>query len=111
MRSLPAARLTLRRARSYGRAVSALLRFLLLVVAAIPVAGCSDGSTSAGALQTPPRNPFLADSDYSIGHGESAQQDSSPILGPIGPTEVRGAADIRYQALGPGHFGIGISSL
>jgi hypothetical protein len=58
----------------------------------------------------PPRNPFLADSDYAIGHGESAQQDSSPVRGPTGPSEVLAPADLRYQPLGPGHFGAGVSS-
>jgi hypothetical protein len=83
---------------------------LALALAALATSSCSDGSNTNASFRAPPRNPFLADSDYSIGHGESAQQDSSPILGPTGPTEVLSAADISYRALGPGHFGVGISS-
>ena len=49
-------------------------------------------------------------SDYSIGHAESAQQDSSPIAGPRGPSETLLPADISYQPIGPGHFGLGVSS-
>src|SRR5262249_33106443 len=94
----------------YGRAVSARLPLLLLASAAVSLLACSDGNDVPGASRAPPRNPFLADSDYSIGHGESAQQDSSPILGPTGPTEILGDGDVRYRPLGPGHFGIGISS-
>ena len=52
-----------------------------------------------------PRNPFLADSEYPIGHGRCDQQDNTAVTGPVGPTEVLGADDIQYAWLGPGHFG------
>lgn len=77
------------------------------------VAGCSDSASSpdsTAAPNLPPRNPFLADSAYSIGHADSAQSDSSPIEGPSGPSETLSSGDIAYQPLGPGHFGAGISS-
>jgi hypothetical protein len=81
------------------------------VAAALSLLGCSDaGPDAAKARNLPPRNPFLADSAYSIGHVDSAQSDSSPVAGPAGPSETLSAVDIRYQPLGPGHFGAGISS-
>lgn len=36
-------------------------------------------SIAANAVELPPRNPFLADSVYALGHGESAQQDASTL--------------------------------
>jgi len=81
-----------------------------VLAAALAAWACSDAPGGAPrASHDPPRNPFLADSSYAIGHVESAQQDSSPIAGPTGPTAVLGPADLRYRALGPGHFGAGIS--
>ena len=61
-------------------------------------------------MTTGPRNPFLADSGYPIAHGRCDQQDSSPLAGPTGPTEVLPAAAIQYAWLGSGHFGGMISS-
>ena len=52
-----------------------------------------------------PRNPFLADSGYAVGHGRCDQQDNTPGRGPEGPTEVLADGDIQYARLGPGHFG------
>jgi hypothetical protein len=57
-----------------------------------------------------PRNPFLADSGYAIAHGRCDQQDNSPVRGPTGPTAVLRPNDLRYAAIGPGHFGELISS-
>ena len=59
---------------------------------------------------TGPRNPFLADSGYSIGPGRCDQQDNTPGRGPEGPTEVLGVDDVRYAWRGPGHFGGLVSS-
>jgi hypothetical protein len=84
---------------------------ILTAALAAAAVACSDRTgTTTAAPNPPPRNPFLADSEYALGHGESAQQDSSPIAGPTGPGETLAASDIRYRALGPGHFGAGISS-
>ncbi|GAB5453614.1 MAG: hypothetical protein Hals2KO_39420 [Halioglobus sp.] len=59
----------------------------------------------------PPVNPFFADSNVPIGHGNAAQTDSINVAGPEGPTEIIEAAtgDVTYQHMGPGHFGIAIS--
>lgn len=56
-----------------------------------------------------PRNPYLADSVYPIGHGTPAQQDSSLQAGPTGPTMVLGDDDRQYVFLGPCQFGLAIS--
>jgi len=58
----------------------------------------------------PPKNPFLADSIYGIPHGDSAQQDSTKLAGPTGPTKTLSDDERNYQQIGPGHFGIYISS-
>ena len=58
----------------------------------------------------PPKNPFLADSIYAIPHGDSAQQDSTTLAGPTGPTKELTDEERNYQQIGPGHFGIYISS-
>lgn len=56
-----------------------------------------------------PRNPFLADSGYPIGHGRCDQQDNSPLTGPTGPTRTVNDDERQYAWLGPGHFGSLIS--
>ncbi|NQT73897.1 MAG: hypothetical protein HQ553_14205 [Chloroflexi bacterium] len=58
----------------------------------------------------PPENLYLADSVYALAHGDSAQQDSTAIPGPTGPTQQLKPNQIIYQPIGPGHFGIQISS-
>ncbi len=64
---------------------------------------------AAHALDMPPRNPWLADSSNSIGHGDSAQQDSVAQKGPDGPTRVLRADEIQYRHIGPAHFGANTS--
>ncbi len=60
-------------------------------------------------MQLPAKNPFLADSESAMGHNDSAQQDSVGIAGPIGPTsEV--STRVAYSPVGPGPFGVAISS-
>ncbi|MGI9600728.1 MAG: hypothetical protein ACR2QE_02505 [Acidimicrobiales bacterium] len=56
-------------------------------------------------MQSGPRNPFLADSGYAIGHGRCDQQDNTAGPGPVGPTEELPGDALQYAALGPGHFG------
>ena len=55
-------------------------------------------------MRNGPRNPFLADSGYAVGHGRCDQQDNTPGRGPEGPTQVLAGDDIQYARLGPGHF-------
>jgi hypothetical protein len=63
------------------------------------------------AVNMPPRNPYLADSSYAMGHGDSAQQDSVPQHGPTGPTRRLRADELQYQHVGPAHFGAQTSGL
>jgi hypothetical protein len=60
--------------------------------------------------ELPPTNPFLANSHYPLGHGNTAQQDSVPMRGPSGPTRELDAIDRVYAPVGPGHFGASTSS-
>lgn len=62
--------------------------------------GCaSSGSTTSecpDAIEVDgggPKNPFLADSIYAIPHGDSAQQDSTSVAGPEGPTKMLDSLD------------------
>jgi hypothetical protein len=61
-------------------------------------------STPAAAANLPPKNPYLADSSYPLGHGTSAQQGSVPIAGPRGPSRTLLPEEITYAPLGPAHF-------
>jgi len=88
-------------------------RLVLLLAAALAsstLISCSDAPPSARPAGAPPPNPFLARSACAIGHADSAQSDSTPIAGPQGPSETLARGDISYRALGPGHFGAGVSS-
>ena len=67
-------------------------------------------ASAASAAQRPPRNPFLADSVYALGHGDSAQQDALAVPGPSDPGPVLDASEIRYAPVGPAHFGAYTSS-
>lgn len=58
----------------------------------------------------PPKNPWLADSIYALGHGDSAQQDAVPVAGPSGPSRTLRYDEVQYQHVGPAHFGTQISS-
>ena len=68
-----------------------------------------DEAAPAEGPEAPPRNPFLADSDQAIAHSSAAQQDSTPLAGPVGPTETLTTDDIAYQHVGNAHFGIAIT--
>ena len=78
----------------------ALLAAALMMVAA----------PGANAAERPPRNPFLADSVYPLGHGDSAQQDALPVSGPSDPGPSFEANEIQYAHVGPAHFGAYTSS-
>ena len=62
------------------------------------------------AGESAPVNPFLAHSTYPLGHGNSAQQDSVDIRGPIEQSRFLQENEKRYTHLGPMHFGSLISS-
>lgn len=59
----------------------------------------------------PPVNPYLAASNYAMGHGDSAQQDALPQAGPMGPSRRLDAAELQYTFTGPGFFGINTSGV
>ncbi|MGB6663183.1 MAG: hypothetical protein WBE48_01590 [Xanthobacteraceae bacterium] len=61
-------------------------------------------------LTQPPKNPYLADSGYSMGHGNSAQTDSTVDAGPTGPTRQLGDDEMRYHDLGMFNLAYVISS-
>ena len=63
------------------------------------------------AVNSPPVNPHLADSSYSMGHGDSAQQDAVPQEGPSGPSRTLHPDQIQYQHVGPAHFGTATSGV
>jgi len=73
------------------------------LVVALGAAGAAPGA------ELPPRNPWLADSSYPLGHGTSAQQDSVPQAGPRGPGRALAPAEIAYAPVGPAHFGASTS--
>ena len=54
---------------------------------------------------SPPRNPFLADSEYPIAHSNSAQVDSTKVAGPSAPSHALKAGEIETVLTGPGHLG------
>ncbi len=65
----------------------------------------------AAAFEMPPRNPWLANSSYAMGHGDSAQQDAVPQGGPMGPSRVLAPEELQYTFTGPGFFGINTSGV
>jgi hypothetical protein len=52
-----------------------------------------------------PRNPHLADSSQPLPHGDPAQQDATPVAGPMDVSRKLEESELRYQHLGPGHIG------
>lgn len=60
---------------------------------------------SASAANLPPKNAYLANSHYALGHGDSAQQDSLPMAGPVDQTRRLNADEIDYIHTGPAFFG------
>jgi len=79
---------------------------LLAGTAVLPFIRTSTSAQSvAGSVAPPPRNPFLAQSSYPIGHADSAQSDSTTDKGPVGPTRQLNPAEIRYHDLGMFNLG------
>ena len=64
---------------------------------------------AAHGAEHAPRNPYLADSVYPLGHGDAAQQDALPVPGPRDPGAQLTAEQVRYAASGPGQFGANTS--
>ncbi len=68
------------------------------------LAGCAMQGTGRQADIFPPKNPFLADSAYPIGHTNSAQVDSTPVAGPTAPGHRLTGDEIVIRTTGPGHL-------
>jgi hypothetical protein len=75
-------------------------RALLLVVLA---AGPAQAAQHRSDL-VPPKNPFLADSFYPIGHTNSAQVDSTAVPGPAVPSHHLKPDEMTTVTTGPGHL-------
>lgn len=77
-------------------------------VISVLVASCI--ATSISAAQLAPKNPYLADSQNPFPHGDTAQQDVMPSVGPVDVTRQLKADEIEYIHTGPAFFGSYTSS-
>jgi hypothetical protein len=84
--------------------------FWLLLVAPLSALPLVSGASMASAVEMPPRNSFLADSVYPLGHGDPGQQDALPVDGPDDPGPALDASEIQYAPTGPAQFGAYTSS-
>ena len=66
----------------------------------------ADPSSAPMDLNFPEVNPMAADGVNPMPHGNSAQQDSTPIPGPMDVTRRLQDHEIVHTFMGPGHFGI-----
>ncbi|TDF83832.1 hypothetical protein [Pseudomonas sp. H9] len=57
-------------------------------------------SAAQAQPESPPRNPFLADSNYSVVHGNPAQTDSTVDAGPVDSSRQLRPEELRYHDLG-----------
>jgi len=69
-----------------------------------------DPSSAPMDMNFPEVNPMTAKGVNPMPHGDPAQQDSTPIPGPIDKTRRLENHEIRNTFMGPGHFGIYTSS-
>ena len=84
----------------------AILRALLAIGLGVGPAS----ALRAAEPEPPPRNPYLADSSYPLGHGTASMQGATPVAGPRGTTRKLEPDEIDYVHLGPAHFGAYTSS-
>lgn len=80
--------------RNVGALAPAFLSTLVALV------GLSASAWAQPQPAPPPRNPFLADSNYSVVHADSAQTDSVIDAGPSGPARQLAPEEIRHHDLG-----------
>ncbi|WP_157111882.1 hypothetical protein [Nocardia beijingensis] len=92
------------RPNGFGRSVRRLRTGALISIVAtvlgtgLMTTGCSTGepdSQSATHAAAPPKNPWLADSEYPITHFDSAATDSTPVAGPTETKELSNS-DVDY---------------
>lgn len=69
-----------------------------------------DPSSAPMDMNFPPQNMMAADGVNPMPHGDPAQQDSTPISGPMDVTRRLEDHEIVNTFMGPGHFGIFTSS-
>ncbi|NNC36083.1 MAG: hypothetical protein HKO02_01395 [Hyphomonadaceae bacterium] len=65
----------------------------------------ADPTSAPMDMNFPAVNPMAAQGVNPIPHGDPAQQDSTPLPGPLDKTRRLEDHEIAYQFLGPGHFG------
>lgn len=70
----------------------------------------ADSASAPMDMNFPAVNTMAGQSTNPIPHGDPAQQDSTPISGPLDETRRLKDSEITYRHLGPGHFGVNISS-
>ena len=70
----------------------------------------ADPSTAPLDMNFPPKNMMAADGVNPMPHGDPAQQDSTPIPGPMDVSRRLDESEIVNRFMGPGHFGIFTSS-
>lgn len=70
----------------------------------------ADPSSAPMDMNFPEVNPTVAKGVNPMPHGDPAQQDSTPIPGPMDKTRRLAPDEINDTFLGPGHFGIYTSS-
>ena len=70
----------------------------------------ADPKSSPLNMNFPAINPMAAQGVNPIPHGDAAQQDSTPLPGPLDKTRRLSPDEIDYLFLGPGHFGAFTSS-
>ena len=75
-----------------------------------PATQMADPSSVDLDMAFAPQNPFLADGINPLPHGDTAQQDATPLAGPMGQSRRLSESELSYQFLGPGYFGIYTSS-
>ena len=71
----------------------------------------ADPASAPMDLSFPAVNPYAAKGVNPVPHGDAAQQDSTPIPGPMDDTRRLSEDEIDYVFLGPGHFGAFTSGL
>jgi hypothetical protein len=73
---------------------------LLAGAAIAPMIASRSFAQATQRPEPPPRNPFLANSNYSMAHANSAQTDSTVDPGPVGATRPLALDEMRYHDLG-----------
>jgi hypothetical protein len=73
---------------------------LLAGAAIAPIFVSPSFAQATNPAEAPPRNPFLANSNYSVVHANSGQTDSTVDPGPVGTTRQLSLDEIRYHDLG-----------